>query len=89
MKTFDEAIDTCIVLNDPNDPVRMAANGEQLVSQARRYIDIAQEASDHPKLQGAIVQLLHLAADERLEVPEVMFSMFMLGLQVGMEMEKP
>ena len=83
MKTFDEAmaIYTKSVCHDDPSAIRRAADEIRIYQ--KKFEGIAEEARSHDAVMAAIQCFI-----ENMDPDSAMFYMFMLGLQVGMEMEK-
>ena len=83
MKTFDEAmaIYTKTVPRDDPSAIRRAADEIRIYQ--KKFEGIAEEARSHDAVMAAIQCFI-----DNMDPRSAMFSMFILGLQVGMEMEK-
>ena len=84
MKTFDEAMDIYAKKVSPHDPASIRRAADEIRMYQKKFEGIAEEA----QANEAVLQAIECFAGN-MDPRSAMFSMFMLGLQVGMEMEKP
>ncbi len=81
MKTFDEALAVCC---RPNSERNVLLIEDHL----RRYESLADDALNSEVLQYVCAQMLRDLHAGTLDAESCIFTTFMLGLQVGVEMEK-
>ncbi len=87
MKTFEEAI-TAVIPAVTDDPDVIRRSTASLLKERERFAAINDEVQASPQVQALIHQAIVWAATGKSRVFEVLFTMFMYGLQIGMEMEK-
>ena len=84
MKTFDEAIDTVCFIGTSSIEADKA--GERIASEGARFREIGDEAQNNEKVDALI--FAHARIMETRGVEAALFSMLMVGLTIGIEMER-
>lgn len=89
MKTFSEAAMMIGRRINIADEAEVAATIEHLKEVQDRHSDLAHEALQSEEFQTMLTMWLQVAAQPNANsVVSALFSAFMLGLMIGMEMEK-
>lgn len=89
MKTFAEAFEAINPTIYPNSEVKLKELAASIIEdQVRRVAGIDDEARNSPQLRGYMEATLGAVASGQVTPHSGFFTMFLLGLIVGMEMEK-
>jgi len=86
MKTFEEAIKLVACMS--STVAEAEAIGAEIDERARKYLSIKDDAARSPEVDRMIFMFMMLVNTDEMKPMDAMFSLFMNGLVVGMEMEK-
>ena len=88
MKTFDEAVALVIPHISRYAESSIVEAAERIITERERLEQIRKEACESPAVQSLLYQAVAWVAEDDHTVHQSLFTVFMYGLQIGMEMEK-
>jgi hypothetical protein len=89
MKTFQEALDTISATADRDDPASVREAMEKCVTIALKYKDLSMEAFHDADFRSIVEDIVdRFDSEEGCDVVTAAMNAAILGLQIGMEMEK-
>ena len=88
MKTLEEAFELISPVVRMGDKESLSAAVKQAEETHARYWGIAREVMENPRFQAIQASVLVAVATSKVEVHDAILTVFMLGLQTGVEMEK-
>jgi len=86
MKTFEEAIKLVACMGSTTEEANRYA--AEIDERARKYMSIKDDAARSPEVDRMIFMFMMLVNTDEMTPASAMFSLFMNGVVVGMEMEK-